>query len=106
MRRRAPALTSQAVAQAEAWAAAFETAATTMQVAKAAHRLVINHHFQVWDAVIWSAARSAGARIFLSEDMQDGLELDGLRVVDPFRLSAPAFDALLSDDPPPGKNKG
>jgi predicted nucleic acid-binding protein len=38
-----------------------------------------------WDALIVAAARTAGCQYLLTEDLQDGAELDGLRVVNPFR---------------------
>jgi predicted nucleic acid-binding protein len=95
LRRRAPALTSKAIAQAEAWAATFEVAPTTPEVASAAHVLVARHRFQVWDAVIWSAARMAGARLFFSEDLQNGMTLDGVRVMDPFAASEAELRAAL-----------
>jgi predicted nucleic acid-binding protein len=41
-----------------------------------------------WDALIVASARTAGCRSLLTEDLQEGLELDGLRVVDPFRTPA------------------
>jgi predicted nucleic acid-binding protein len=59
-------------------------------------RLVNAHQFQVWDAVIWSAARAAGATLFLSEDLQDGLSLDGMRVANPFLRSEAELRALLA----------
>ena len=37
-----------------------------------------------FDALIITVAARAGATLLLSEDMQDGLEVDGLRVVNPF----------------------
>lgn len=37
-----------------------------------------------WDALIVAAARLSGCDRLLTEDLQDGLELDGLLVVDPF----------------------
>ncbi len=37
-----------------------------------------------WDAQIVAAARSAGCRYLLTEDLQGGQDLDGLIVVDPF----------------------
>ncbi len=40
--------------------------------------------FSFWDALIVAAARSAGCRHLLTEDLQDGQDLDGLLVVDPF----------------------
>ena len=46
------------------------------------HRL---HGFSFWDALVVRCAKQAGCRILLSEDFQDGREIDGLRVVNPFR---------------------
>ncbi len=37
-----------------------------------------------WDALIVGAARLGGCGILLSEDLHDGLEAGGLRVVNPF----------------------
>ncbi len=37
-----------------------------------------------WDALIVSAAQAAACRILLTEDLQDGQELGGVRVVNPF----------------------
>lgn len=45
--------------------------------------------FAFWDALIVAAARRSGCRHLLSEDLQDGQDLGGLEVVDPF-LTAPA----------------
>jgi predicted nucleic acid-binding protein len=53
-----------------------------------------------WDALIVSAARVARCRVLLTEDLQDGQELDELRVVNPFTheppVAAPARTALFS----------
>jgi len=46
------------------------------------HRL---HGFSFWDALVVRAAKQAGCRVLLSEDFQDGREIDGLQVVNPFR---------------------
>ena len=42
--------------------------------------------FSWWDALIVAAARSAECSILLTEDLQHGQDLDGLRVVDPFQV--------------------
>ena len=42
-----------------------------------------------WDALIVSAAQSAGCSALLTEDLQHGQDLDGLTVISPFR-SEPA----------------
>lgn len=94
VRRRAPALTAQAISQANAWGAVFEIAPTTNLIAATALTMVRDHNFQVWDAVIWSASREAGAKLFLSENLQNGLILDGMRVVNPFMLSDTDLVAL------------
>ncbi len=38
----------------------------------------------LWDALIVPAARSAGAQVLYSEDLQPGSILGGVRVVNPF----------------------
>ena len=96
VRRRAPHLKAKAIAQSDAWSAVFEIAPTSNLVAATAMTLVRDHQFQVWDAVIWAASRTAGATLFLSETLQEGMILDGMRVVDPFRLSDAEFAAQLS----------
>lgn len=42
-----------------------------------------------WEALIVGAARHVGSRFLLSEDLRDGLEIDGMTVLDPFKHSAP-----------------
>jgi predicted nucleic acid-binding protein len=46
------------------------------------HRL---SRISFWDAMIVHAARLAGAAVLYSEDLQHGVTLGGVRVVDPFR---------------------
>jgi len=46
------------------------------------HRL---HRFSFWDALILRSAQQAGCSVLLSEDFQDGREIDGIEVVNPFR---------------------
>lgn len=52
------------------------------------------HDLQFFDALIVTVSSRAGARILLSEDMHDGLEIDGLRIVNPFVADN---QALLDD---------
>ena len=46
------------------------------------HRL---HGFSFWDALVFRTAKQSGCTVLLSEDFQDKRELDGVRVVNPFR---------------------
>lgn len=45
------------------------------------HRL---HGFSYWDALILHCAKQSGCRELLSEDMQHGQVIDGVRIVNPF----------------------
>lgn len=44
-----------------------------------------------WDSVIVAAARLGGCRFVLTEDLQDGQDLAGVIVVDPFRHAPSDF---------------
>lgn len=56
--------------------------------------LAEKHQMQFFDALIVVIARRAGATILISEDMQDGSGIEGLKIVNPF---AAANDTLLAD---------
>jgi predicted nucleic acid-binding protein len=43
------------------------------------------HQFHFWDALIWAAAKTAGASAVLTEDFQDGRTIEGVLFLDPFR---------------------
>jgi predicted nucleic acid-binding protein len=44
------------------------------------------YQIQFFDALILTVAARAGATMLLSEDMHDGLVVEGVRIVDPFNL--------------------
>lgn len=46
------------------------------------HRL---HGLSFWDALIVRSAKQSGCRVLFSEDFQHGREVDGIRVVNPFK---------------------
>jgi predicted nucleic acid-binding protein len=43
------------------------------------------HNLQFYDSLLLASALEAGCARFVSEDMQDGFVVDGLRVENPFR---------------------
>ena len=45
------------------------------------HRL---HAFSFWDALVIRSATRSGCSVLYSEDMQHGLRIDGLEIVNPF----------------------
>ncbi len=54
-----------------------------------------SHRYQIqfFDSLILTVAARAGATILLSEDMQDGLVVEGVRIVNPF---IPVNDATIA----------
>lgn len=55
---------------------------------RAALRLSRRDGFAIYDASIVAAALEAGCDELVTEDMQHGRSVEGLRIVDPFRASA------------------
>ena len=69
------------------WRDTFSVANTTPDIMFKAADLAADHQLSIWDAVILCAASSAGCRLLLSEDMQDGFTWGGVTVVNPFAAS-------------------
>ena len=42
------------------------------------------HRLPFWDAMLWASAQRAGVRHMLSEDFQDGFELQDVTFINPF----------------------
>ncbi|MBV8605273.1 MAG: PIN domain-containing protein [Pelomonas sp.] len=45
-----------------------------------------------WDALIVAAAQHQGCRYLLSEDLQHGLQIDGVQILDPFKTGPELLD--------------
>jgi predicted nucleic acid-binding protein len=96
IQRRVPQAFEDAVRQASIYRAAFLTPPTTDAVIDTACALARTHRMQLWDCVVCAASAQAGAKVLLTEDMQDGRILDGLRLINPFAASnAEAIETLL-----------
>ena len=63
----------------------FDVAAPDLSDILAAIDLHRLHGFSFWDALVFRAAKQSGCSVLLSEDFQDRREVDGVRVVNPFR---------------------
>jgi predicted nucleic acid-binding protein len=68
--------------------AEFDVAAPELADILAAIDLHRLHGFSFWDALIVRAAKQAGCSVLFSEDLQHQREIDGVRVVNPFRVRA------------------
>jgi predicted nucleic acid-binding protein len=65
--------------------AEFDVAAPDVADVLAAIDLHRLHGFSFWDALILRTAKQAGCRALFSEDWQHGGEVDGIRIINPFR---------------------
>lgn len=70
----------------------FRILPVTADVVIAAMDAVALYQLSIWDAQIWAAAKLNNIRHILTEDMQHGRVIDGVRYHNPF---APAFDLTL-----------
>jgi len=53
----------------------------------AALMAVEQYRLSFWDALLWATAHDADVPVVLSEDFQDGREIEGVRFVNPFKQS-------------------
>jgi predicted nucleic acid-binding protein len=83
-----------AIAQVADFLSVFQCPATTTDDLLLAAITADHYQLQFFDSLIIAVAKRSGATVLLSEDMQDGLEIDGLKIVNPF---AAANETLLTD---------
>jgi len=95
--RRVPAAFDDAARQALLYQAVFLTPPTTDAIINTASELAHANRMQLWDCVVCVASAQAGAKVLLTEDMQDGRIINGLRLVNPFAAAnAKAIDDLMA----------
>jgi predicted nucleic acid-binding protein len=82
----------------DAWRAVLPVKAAEDDDLSAALDAVKTHRLAFWDAMLWAAARRIGVHYVLTEDLQDGFQLDIVRFVNPFK---PANDKLIDTILPP-----
>jgi predicted nucleic acid-binding protein len=63
----------------------FPVQDVTLAVLNAALEIKAAHRLSYWDSAIIAAARALGCRRLYSEDLSHGREVEGVRIVDPFR---------------------
>jgi predicted nucleic acid-binding protein len=63
----------------------FKVQEITLPVMLGALEIKAAHRLSYWDAAIVAASRALGCRELLSEDMAHGREVEGVRIVNPFR---------------------
>ena len=82
----------------DAWQSALPVRSAETEDALAALDAVRDHRLLFWDAMLWATARRVGVSALLTEDLQDGRTLQGVRFVNPFN---PKNDAVVDRLLPP-----
>lgn len=75
----------------DTWSTAMTVEYATLQDLAHAMRAVGEHGLSFWDALLWATVRRAGVQLLLSEDFQDGRNIEGVRIVNPFIARNAAF---------------
>ena len=65
------------------WLDVWPVLPTTTEILRVAAPAAATYQLQIWDAVIWASAKMNGIQVLLSEDMQNGQTIDGVRIVNP-----------------------
>jgi predicted nucleic acid-binding protein len=78
----------------DVWRSVLPVQAAEVSDLTTALNAVKAHQLGFWDAMLWAAAQRAGVRHFLTEDLQDGFVLQGVKFVNPF---AQANDQLIDE---------
>ncbi len=80
----------------EDWLLQFRVAAAEAAELSADLKQVIRHRLGFWDALLLETVRTAGCRVLLSEDFQNGRDYGGVLVLDPLRKPRPKqLESLL-----------
>lgn len=97
VRRKYPARLEDATFAVGIWSAMHPTEATTADDLVTAVQVAERYRLQYWDSVIVTVAARAGSKVLLTGDMQDGVTVHGVRLVNPFAPDNQALvDALLT----------
>lgn len=81
--------TTDAEAQISDWMELFPVVRAGPATLLKAVKAVRLHMLSFWDAMIWATVKKAGIEQLISEDFQNGRELEGVTFINPFELDDP-----------------
>jgi predicted nucleic acid-binding protein len=70
---------------------AWRPISTSANTLEQAWKIQDRYRFSFWDALIVAAATEAGCEYLLTEDLQSGQTLEGMKVINPFALAPAAI---------------
>jgi predicted nucleic acid-binding protein len=91
-----PPLTRRAAREIVALYASWPLVEIDLPLILTASQLEEQHRLSFWDALVVEAARRSGATRLVTEDLQDGRTIGGVRIENPFRLESPPPDDTRS----------
>ena len=77
---------ADAVAQIDDWQQLFPVVAAKPATLTRAFAAVKRYQLSFWDALLWATIREAGITTLLSEDFQHEQQIDGVRIINPFKV--------------------
>ena len=75
-----------AMAQVDDWQQLFPVVSAKAATLTRACAAVKHYQLSFWDAMLWATVREAGVATLLSEDFQHEQDIDGVQIINPFRL--------------------
>jgi predicted nucleic acid-binding protein len=93
LRKAAPDMTVEATRELVRRYRAWQPWAVDEETVDRAWSLQDRFAFSYWDALMVAAAQQLGCRLLLTEDLQHGLQVDQLEVINPFYLGPEILDA-------------
>ncbi len=75
-----------AMAQVDDWQQLFPVVSAKAATLTRACAAVKRYQLSFWDAMLWATVREAGVATLLSEDFQHEQDIDGVQIINPFRL--------------------
>lgn len=79
-----PLTAAQAAEEVRRHARTWEVVGLSSDAVQTAAQAAARHQLPYWDALIWAAAKLAAIPVVLSEDFQDGREIEGVTFQNPF----------------------
>ncbi|MBB2971236.1 PIN domain-containing protein [Mesorhizobium sp. RMAD-H1] len=87
--RRMPHLDEEAVYAMADGISGWGSAGISLETIASASKIRRSNHYPWWDCLLLASALELGCKFFLSEDMHDGHDIDGLTIINPF-MRAPS----------------
>ncbi len=87
VKRKQPARLDYGIELVTKWSLLFPVIWTSPDHILTGARIVSRYQLQFWDSVILAVASDQGASLLLTEDMQDGSQIENVRILNPFAAS-------------------